>query len=137
MPPKNLHLSQAKHNEELAKELKQGLTYKDWLITTSFYAAVHYLEYWLGCKNRHTETECPNGVSLHDYRASVVNQELDYASDIAYIRLRRKSEIARYLCTGRMPQTGGKISHDFFSNTDAKDSLDFELNTLKLYLRIP
>ena len=42
MPAESEHLQQARHNEALAKLLAQEMTYRDWIITTSFYADLHY-----------------------------------------------------------------------------------------------
>ncbi|NQV00246.1 MAG: hypothetical protein HQ538_05895 [Parcubacteria group bacterium] len=92
------------------------------------------MEYKLGKEDRHTETECPENMSLHARRNSIVCEELDFASYIAYSALRTKSEIARYLCKRRIFFTNGKISHDFFSDEDAKKSLSSELNTFKSYI---
>jgi hypothetical protein len=46
MPHKNIHLMQARHNEHLAADLDKmaGTPYPDWIATSEFYAALHYVE---------------------------------------------------------------------------------------------
>jgi len=39
-----VHLSQAKHNEEVALKLVNEPPYHDWGITAGFYSAIHYFE---------------------------------------------------------------------------------------------
>jgi hypothetical protein len=46
MPHKNVHIAQALHNEELAAYLS-GTAYPDWIVTSMFYAALHYVEAYL------------------------------------------------------------------------------------------
>ena len=38
------HINQAKHNEACAAHLLSEKTYRDWAITATFYAAVHFAE---------------------------------------------------------------------------------------------
>jgi hypothetical protein len=44
VPSEQRHLAQAQHNAELARLLAQDMVYKDWIITITFYAALHYVE---------------------------------------------------------------------------------------------
>jgi len=39
------HLDQAKHNEEVCNHLNNYPSFSDWIITTAFYAATHYIRY--------------------------------------------------------------------------------------------
>lgn len=41
----NHHREHAEHNEEVFNYLRQDLNYIDWVITTAFYAALHYVEF--------------------------------------------------------------------------------------------
>ena len=61
MPSGPDHIAQAKHNEEFASYLKSKLTYKDWIITVCFYAALHYVEsiFFNIPSVRHTVTTIP------------------------------------------------------------------------------
>lgn len=36
-----------KHNRDLCDELYQGKQYNDWVITTAFYSAIHYIDHCL------------------------------------------------------------------------------------------
>jgi len=40
-------LEHAKHNESLCKELSEKKVYFDWIVTTAFYSALHYVEHQL------------------------------------------------------------------------------------------
>ncbi len=42
---KQLRLDQAKHNEELCISIDAMGKFPDWVITTAFYAAIHYLKF--------------------------------------------------------------------------------------------
>ncbi|MEX2574901.1 MAG: hypothetical protein WD317_11415 [Balneolaceae bacterium] len=41
----NHHREHAEHNEEVYNYLRQKIDYIDWIITTAFYSAIHYVEF--------------------------------------------------------------------------------------------
>lgn len=43
----NANLDHAKHNEEVCEHLVDNTKYSDWIITTAFYSAMHYMRYKL------------------------------------------------------------------------------------------
>ena len=99
------HLYQAHHNENLAADLLSKLIYKDWLITTSFYSAIHYVEAKLATRTPpiHPLKDVPRDssgrayVSPHQFREDLVHRH--YKSIFKeYRMLKEKSEQARYQC---------------------------------------
>ena len=44
---KNMKQEHAKHNEDACHYLNQSGKYNDWVITTAFYSAMHYVQYEL------------------------------------------------------------------------------------------
>lgn len=78
-----VHLSQAKHNEDVARKLVNEPPNHDWGITAAFYSAIHYLECWLfNRKEKHTETSIPVGedgkfkYTPHAWREKIVERNL-------------------------------------------------------------
>jgi hypothetical protein len=90
----DIHLSQAKHNEEVAKKLVKEPPCHDWGITAAFYAAIHYFECWLFNRaEKHTETSIPVGedrkflYTPHAWREKLVETNLSIE------RCKRNSQI--------------------------------------------
>ena len=133
MPSARVHLSQAQHNEKLGETLKQSLLYKDWLITTAFYAAVHYVEYELAKNVPPMHTEKNSDGDWHAWRSQQVALRLNLADYVAYTNLRHNSTLARYLCVSleRPEDTQGKIAQDYFGDQDAKDLIDIDLRKIR------
>lgn len=143
-----VHLSQAKHNEEVANKLVKEPPYHDWGIAAAFYSAIHYLECWLfNEKEKHTETSIPVGqdgrfkYTAHAWREKIVEQKLRKDAFKSFRKLRDASETARYLSlyrigTERMPQWLDKPAPDYFNPNDAKNMVEKSLMTLKLELNI-
>lgn len=144
----NVHLSQAKHNEEVANKLVNEPPYHDWGITAGFYAAIHYLECWLfDKKEKHTETSIPvdpDGKLLytaHAWREQIIQKRLSKDAFKSFRKLRDASETARYLSlyrigAGRSPNWLDKPASDYFKPEDAKTLVEKDLNTFKNELGI-
>ncbi len=88
MPTLEMHLAQARHNEELAVDLLPT-QFTDWAATCCFYAGLHYIEAYL-----HTlEISCQN----HGLRESEIRRHnVTRAIYKEYGRLKAWSESARY-----------------------------------------
>lgn len=131
-----VHLSQAKHNQELANKLINEPPYHDWGITAAFYSAIHYFECWL-YKNekdpakKHTETSIPVRMdgklrcSPHAWRETLIEDNLSKRAYKAFRFLRTSSETARYLSLHNIGQSGNKKwlstpASEYFSKDDAK-----------------
>jgi len=136
----NVHLSQAKHNEEMANKLAQDPPYHDWGITAAFYSAIHYLECWLFYrKEKHTETSIPldkDGKFLHTphaWRERLVERQLNRKAFLSFRKLRDASETARYLnlFPRKAPPWLDKPASDYFSPEDAKKMVGESLAILK------
>jgi len=148
-----VHLTQAKHNEDVAKKLVRELTYHDWGITAAFYAAVHYFEFWLFTKpEKHSETSIPLKpdplnphslifkYSVHGWREKIIETELSGEAFVCFRELRSASETARYLTLsrvepGREPNWLNTSASDFFTPSEAGKLL-INLETLKKELKI-
>lgn len=53
------HINQAKHNEKVCNHLSSKETYSDWVITTAFYSAIHYVRcLMIPCNIDGTEYNC-------------------------------------------------------------------------------
>ncbi len=140
-----VHLSQAKHNEEVADRLIKEPPYHDWGITAAFYAAIHYLEYWVfNRKEKHTETSIPVSpdgklqYTPHAWREKMVERHLGRDAFVGFRKLRDASETARYLSlsrlrTGQIPQWLDRPASDYFSPEDAKNLVEKSLLVLKMY----
>ena len=141
-----LHIEQARHNEEVANELVQNPPNHDWGITAAFYAAVHYVESWLFNKpEKHTETSVPIAggklqCSVHAWRLRIVERYLSKAAFNSYQELKAASESARYLSLSKpgifhIPLS--ILASEYFHANDAQDMVKDNLETLKKELGIP
>lgn len=148
-----VHLSQAKHNEEVARKLVKEPPYHDWGITAAFYSAIHYLECWLfNREEKHTETSIPVGEdgrflsTPHAWREKIVERDLRRRAFKSFRKLRDASETARYLSLYRVhrpsrvrPRTRGWIDRpapDYFNPEDARNLVEKSLENLKIELGI-
>ena len=140
MSDQGSHLHQARHNEKLASELLTSLGYKDWLITISFYSALHFLEAKLATMTppKHSDTDVPVDIhgklkcSPHTWREKLVQKHFSAIWN-NYRKLRNDSKIARYLATSH----GSHISvsgHDYFDDTYAADRFNIDLREIKTKL---
>lgn len=140
-----VHISQARHNEETAIKLVQEPHHHDWGITATFYAAIHYFEYWLCInkigKEQHTETSIriisdKGKPSLHNWRAILVRKNVPTAYR-NYRYLRNSSQIARYLTIpGSASQWISVSAPEYFSLEKVKSMIANDLAILKKELRI-
>ena len=143
------HILQARHNEELAKELvSDGYRFKDWSIVAAFYAAMHYFEARLhdnppfthpeaGSRIIHAEDSVPraNGRSryaVHGWRGRLLRSNCDRRTWNAYRALRSASETARYHSGRVIPLT----AHDHFSDRDVDLHVVTYLGQVKLGLGV-
>lgn len=96
----------ASHNERLANELLEGKKYFDWVITTSFYSALHYSEFQLfPLKFGPTDYTCfedwyhafkNTKDNKHDARKRLVYSNIDAKAGAAYNWLKDECWSARY-----------------------------------------
>ena len=131
MSARQSHILQARHNEELAKELvRMGYHYKDWSIVAAFYAAVHYFEARLHDNPPFTHPEAVGLIlhaedsvpsfrgrykySPHAWREQLFRVNCDMSTRYAYWSLRRASETARYHSRVAIAST----AHDYFADRD-------------------
>lgn len=126
------HIAQAGHNEALAQELSNDLTYKDWLITVAFYAAIHYVEASLARDSvGHSETARgrPNGMSLHAWREELVRRRgRSQQCWRSYRMLRNESTNARYL---NLQARGRGMAIAYYSDNDALAFFQNDLPNVK------
>ena len=140
MPSGSDHIAQAKHNEEFALSLKSNLTYKDWIITVCFYAALHYVEsiFFNIPSVQHTVTTIPidpntgkRRYTEHGWRMKLVKDNFSQKVYIHFQKLYTNSMTARYLETSR-----SGLSSSYFSDQDAVNAFDRDLQTIKQELSI-
>lgn len=135
MPSVNLHRDQAIHNENLARELLRSLQYRDWVITVSFYAAIHFVDSKLATMIPpvHPEKNAPRAqCSVHTYRLRLVRKYYGAISS-QYAKLRHSAEIARYLGSGTYSIP--TISHHYFSDGDTRNHFN-DLQAIKNFLNL-
>ena len=122
------HFRQAKHNEALAGQLEatSDLRHWDWLITTAFYAAVHYVEaaFFFISDIVHTETACLNG-DKHAFRTRGVRSNLGNECWRSYRKLQEASYNVRYLALANTQPLD--IAIKYYSLNDAKDLYNLHL----------
>ena len=143
-----VHLSQAKHNEEVASKLVNEPPYHDWGITAGFYSAIHYFECWLfNREEKHTETSIPIGedgkflYTPHAWREKIIEKSLSKEAFKSFRKLRDASETARYLSLyraspGVQPAWIDKPASEYFSQDDAKSLVEKSLKIFKSELGI-
>jgi hypothetical protein len=140
-----VHLSQAKHNEEVANKLVQEPSCHDWGITAAFYAAIHYFECWLNNREeKHTETSIPVNTdnrfkyTAHAWRVKIIERALTKNAFKSFKKLKSASETARYLSFGprRSPNWLKKPASDYFKYEDSKYIVEKDLANFKKELRI-
>jgi hypothetical protein len=126
------HLHQAWHNQELAEKLttRQGLEFRDWLITIAFYAAVHYVEAFFTTVTAigHTDTACPDNEREHKFRRRKVKEQLGPEPWKSYSKLMNASYHVRYL-----PISLGRvgIGSAYYRPDDAKRFFERDLRVVR------
>ena len=127
------HLWQAGRNERLAKQLLDELSYKEWVVTVTFYSALHYVEAALtqNVGIEHSETSYPNNYrgGLHDWREDLVLQLFPSAWE-SYRKLRSQSIVARYLSTDRRAFLT-QPTDDYFGDQDVHNFVQRDLNKVR------
>lgn len=138
MPSLLAHLWQAGHNEKLAKELVESMTYKDWATTITYYAAIHYVEAAFSQDNNilHTEAQIQgrSSRSMHSIREDIILRYYGSAWE-ALRKLHIQSNIARYLNTQRQEYMKVPVQ-DYFSDTDVRNFFEENLATIKRVMGI-
>jgi hypothetical protein len=125
------HIKQAEHNEALCEILLANQSYhrfRDWIVTVTFYAAIHYVEasFAQDRKIQHSELNKPTGISLHDHREDLVRLKYGDETWRVYKRLREASQLVRYLSLYRIG-TGS----DYFSLKTAENFFRHDLSVIK------
>lgn len=99
----------AELNEKLNDELIAQNVYRDWVVTTAFYSAIHYVEYKLfsspfrffdkeikSLEEAHSAVPYKYRRSRHETRGDLVKLRL-YKIQVQYDFLRKQSQNARYI----------------------------------------
>lgn len=125
------HINQAKHNAACAAHLLGGKTYRDWAITATFYAAVHFAEAAFNSLPdvRHSETQGISPDSPHDVREKLIRDKFGEACWKSYKKLRQASNNVRYLASWRSMRTGTAL--DYYQPADAEKFLSEDLTRVK------
>jgi hypothetical protein len=102
-------LEHAKRNHDLAKKLHEEGEYFDWVVTTAFYSAIHYVEHymfpakWNNISVNNIEelkdacnTTSESYVGRHQARAKLVRRDLPFLKATYYAWLDDQSRNARY-----------------------------------------
>lgn len=117
MPDLVAHIQQAKHNEQCARMiLKTDERYRDWVITSAFYTAVHLTE---ACFSTRHDIMCPPDLEKHTFRSQTIQREAKSAFPI-YRDLRDACWNVRYL-QGKQPWS------KFYDTDYAQNLLDKRL----------
>jgi hypothetical protein len=141
VPSYSDHIAQATHNEKFGLFLKKNLAYKDWLITVCYYASLHYVEAKFATlpNIQHSTLNIPKDpntgkdrYSVHGWRNQLIKQNLPQKVFICYRKLEESSQTARYLDVNR----SGSAS-SFFTDQNALDMFDKNLQTIKTELKLP
>lgn len=126
------HLEQAEHNESLCKLLAtQHESYRDWLITISFYAAIHYVEAGFAQDRSigHSEKHKREQESEHTCRQRLVRQKYDKACWLKYKLLREASHNVRYLGKAKTNPLGTAVT--YYTRQQALDFYRVHLDFIK------
>lgn len=93
MPNPIQHKQQVDHNKALIQHLDLDTTpYLDWVVTVAFYAALHFVEWFLTSKGR-------AGRRDHKLRDAYISHETELRAIYSdYTELKYQSEGARYEC---------------------------------------
>lgn len=97
-------MSHALHNEDACLHLYRSGKYNDWVLTTSFYSALHFINEHFPCqidgyehKNFHKYyTKLDHNYSKHEARVKLAGYLFGPEAEISYRRLRDMSSTARY-----------------------------------------
>ncbi len=124
MASRTLHVRQAKHNELLINHLDINKTiFHDWVVTITFYAALHYIEADFAQKSHIGHS------TSHRERNRLVQREYNLQIYRSYRELYNNSRIARYLWNpvSRTVRQGYK----YFSRQDIQVFYNIDLTNIK------
>ena len=114
------HLRQALHNKFFMNDIsnEDNIKYIDWVITVSFYSALHYIEAWLNVTPMEGSKEYKDkndiNESTHTVRRNLVEENLSVQTYHSYRQLYWMARQARYL--------------NYKGNITAFEFFDFEPN---------
>jgi hypothetical protein len=104
-----LKKAHAERNEQLNDQLIAQNIYRDWVVTTAFYSAIHYVEHKLfvapfryfdnevkNLEDAHSVIPYKLRKSRHETRGDLVKLRL-YKIQVQYDFLRKQSQTARYV----------------------------------------
>lgn len=97
-------LEHANRNKALAVKLLQESVYFDWVVTTSFYSSIHFIENHLfpttimdtTCDNLFDAQKKYNSANLHETRECLCQDKLTFDVALKYKWLSDNSKNARY-----------------------------------------
>lgn len=134
------HLYQAQHNEGLLSELTASLSYKDWLVTVTFYSAIHYVEaaFFNNPAIGHTDTSIPTDPntgrwlhSPHNWRMRLLRETSPNAWR-SFRSLYNESYVARYLLRhDRGDVVVATDAQTHWSDDDARNFVNIDLSNIK------
>jgi len=123
------HIKQAKHNAACAAKLLGEKVYRDWAITATFYAAIHFAEAGFAATDvGHSENKGSQAESPHDVREELIRDNFGNVCWRSYRKLREASRNVRYLPNW---QTKTGTALDYYQHADAERFLNTELPRIK------
>ena len=125
MASRRLHVRQAKHNERLIDHLDiNKTTFHDWIVTITFYAALHYIEVDFAQKPHIGHS------TSHRERSRRVQREYNLQIYRSYRELYNNSRIARYLWNP-VTRTDVQQGYKYFSRQNIQDFYNVDLKNIK------
>lgn len=119
------HVKQAKHNAACAAKLLGENVYRDWAITATFYAALHFAEAGFAATDvGHSENRGSQAETPHDVREGLIREKFGNVCWRSYRKLREASRNVRYLPNW---QTKIDTALDYYQHADAARFLNTEL----------
>ena len=145
MPSYQAHLRQAQHNEHLLSDLVTNLSYKDWVATVAFYAAVHYVEahFFNDASIVHTEATIPTGPdgrwqhSPHSWRQQLLRRYCTRQVWGGFRSLHNASYVARYLMPSGQVVAVTTDAQTHWTDNDTRDFVLVDLKNIKSALGFP
>ena len=109
-------------NKKLSEDLLEGKVYYDWVITTSFYSAIHFVEDFIfpcnirqkECKNISQAKKALKMPSRHATRKRLVLEKMPPGTSEMYDWLDDRSRTARYTTFKQTPEEAAK-SKDYLA----------------------
>lgn len=124
------HLKQAQHNASCAAKLLNEKVYRDWAITATFYAAIHFAEAGFTTTDVvHSENKGSQSESPHDVRERLIRDKFGQACWRSYRKLREASRNVRYLPNWQTKT--GATALDYYQHADAEKFLKVDLPLIR------